>query len=731
MALIIMNIDFLMKYVCLESILTDNFKPRPDVCMPSDTNLYALPRTVSSISEICLAPKCSGQGYHLEINVNRLTSRLLAAARPNDSSNISSEYEYCLTPGCVKADLLEKELTKKEPNFIRVLKGVYSACMNESSLEKEDVNTIALVLRYLLGWPAIKGREWTPAKFDWIDTVINLRRVGLIYDILFELSVTVDPDNSTAHIIKLGKPPLGIHAKHLRLGKRDRAAKAYLTSMETVIKELGGSDSEAIKRIHKAFRFEVLLANLSLQNTEEESTKNISMKYTIDELKSLIPEIDWHKYFNGLLTDEISENDIVMVEDIDFVMNVASLINKTRKNVLADYMVWRAVDGILPSLSKKFRSMKYKPRNAPTKERWEECLSFIQDKLGVALSSYYVRNYITEENKEAVQEYVDYIQSEFIHMLRNTEWISSETKETAIEKVYQLTQPPLSLPNLNVDSHGETAYLWYIGYPKELLNDSYISDLYKDLRYDITRYFEVRRNIIKWSTDYSFSLHRKPNVKGKWNDHSRATDVQVLYNEVLNSIDIPSGILQLPIFFEDGPHYLNFGSLGQSIGHEITRVFDNRGRLFDKDGIRRNWWDPKDENAYNRRAQCFIEQYSNFTAENGMQVNGVNTQEENIADNTALKAAYLAYQSLVKDRKIELKLPGLTYTPNQLFWIYAANMWCEKLSPETLKKIVTSGTYSPSKFRVIGPMSNLPEFAKDFQCNATSSMVRENRCQVW
>ncbi|KFM63750.1 Phosphate-regulating neutral endopeptidase, partial [Stegodyphus mimosarum] len=42
---------------------------------------------------------------------------------------------------------------------------------------------------------------------------------------------------------------------------------------------------------------------------------------------------------------------------------------------------------------------------------------------------------------------------------------------------------------------------------------------------------------------------------------------------------------------------------------------------------------------------------------------------ENIADNIALKAAYLAYQSWVKDRKIEPKLPGLTYTPNQLFWI--------------------------------------------------------------
>ena len=37
------------------------------------------------------------------------------------------------------------------------------------------------------------------------------------------------------------------------------------------------------------------------------------------------------------------------------------------------------------------------------------------------------------------------------------------------------------------------------------------------------------------------------------------------------------------------------------------------------------------------------------------------------------------------------------------------------------------------KYRVIGPLSNLPEFQKAFGCAAGTPMVRpaEKRCEVW
>lgn len=112
-------------------------------------------------------------------------------------------------------------------------------------------------------------------------------------------------------------------------------------------------------------------------------------------------------------------------------------------------------------------------------------------------------------------------------------------------------------------------------------------------------------------------------------------------------------------------------------------------------------------------------------------MNGINTQGENIADNGGIKEAYLAYNNWVKRNGEEAKLPGLKYTPRQMFWISAANTWCSKYRPESLKLRILTGYHSPGQFRVQGPLSNSDDFSKDFGCPAGSSMNPEKKCRVW
>ena len=84
-----------------------------------------------------------------------------------------------------------------------------------------------------------------------------------------------------------------------------------------------------------------------------------------------------------------------------------------------------------------------------------------------------------------------------------------------------------------------------------------------------------------------------------------------------------------------------------------------------------DWWDPVTNKGFKDKAQCIIWQYGNYTSEQvSLNLNGINTQGENIADNGGIKEAYLGYKNWIRDNDIiEPKLPGHEYTPEQLFWI--------------------------------------------------------------
>lgn len=96
-----------------------------------------------------------------------------------------------------------------------------------------------------------------------------------------------------------------------------------------------------------------------------------------------------------------------------------------------------------------------------------------------------------------------------------------------------------------------------------------------------------------------------------------------------------------------------------------------------------------------------------------------------------LTVSYTAYQNYVKQHGEEGTLPNLNYTPNQLLWMSAAQVWCGKTRPETMKLRIETDPHSPPRFRVNGVMSNSKEFLKDFQCNESSAMNRKNKCKIW
>ena len=118
----------------------------------------------------------------------------------------------------------------------------------------------------------------------------------------------------------------------------------------------------------------------------------------------------------------------------------------------------------------------------------------------------------------------------------------------------------------------------------------------------------------------------------------------------------------MPIFGLDNLKYW--------LAPEDNLIKQNLFSLFLK-GILQDWWDPVTNKGFKDKAQCIIWQYGNYTSEQvSLNLNGINTQGENIANNGGIKEAYLGYKKWVQDNDIiEPKLPGHDYTSEQLFWI--------------------------------------------------------------
>jgi endothelin-converting enzyme/putative endopeptidase len=170
--------------------------------------------------------------------------------------------------------------------------------------------------------------------------------------------------------------------------------------------------------------------------------------------------------------------------------------------------------------------------------------------------------------------------------------------------------------------------------------------------------------------------------------------------------------------------------MGSVIGHEMTHGFDDEGSQFDSTGNLANWWTDADKKEFTARAQCVIDQFNNFEVEKGLNENGKLVAGESIADLGGLVVAYAAFQKAMEG-KPRVTIDG--FTPEQRFFLGYARGWATNMRPELQRMLVNVDPHPLAKFRVNGPLANMPQFAAAFQCKASDAMVREDakRCVIW
>ena len=88
---------------------------------------------------------------------------------------------------------------------------------------------------------------------------------------------------------------------------------------------------------------------------------------------------------------------------------------------------------------------------------------------------------------------------------------------------------------------------------------------------------------------------------------------------------------------------------------------------------------------------------------------------------SGLAQAYTAWKSVSKSSTAkELRLPGLDYTPEQLFFLSFARIWAQLTRPATAVSRIRTDPHSPPFWRATGTLRNLDVFHKAFGCKAGS-----------
>ena len=196
-----------------------------------------------------------------------------------------------------------------------------------------------------------------------------------------------------------------------------------------------------------------------------------------------------------------------------------------------------------------------------------------------------------------------------------------------------------------------------------------------------------------------------------------------------NSIVLTAAALRPPLFDADAPPEVRYGGFGFLVGHELVHAVETHE--IDGNGEFHDAWAPADVQARAARGTCVVEQASQFVGVDGERLDGKRTIDENIADYGGVAHAYAA---MARELGARLSEPGSDgFTPAKRFFLAYAQRWCAAERPEHARDTLHNDSHAPPRFRVNGPLSNLPAFAEAFACPASAPMARADasRCVLW
>jgi len=517
-----------------------------------------------------------------------------------------------------------------------------------------------------------------------------------------------DSKNSDTVITHLYQSGLGMPDRDYYLSDLERFVKIreqYLIHLENNFKLLGDEEIVAKQNAQTVFELEKILAVASMDRLTLRNPNKTYNKLTQAELAALSPNFDWNHYFTTIGLENPGN---VIAMQPDFLKEFNALLASEPIETWKTYFRWNLIKSAASYLSSEFVNEQFSfygktlSGTPELKPRWKRVMDVTNNSLDEAMGQMYVERYFPAEAKERMLKLVDNLKLALGERINQLEWMSNETKTNAQNKLAAISVK--------------------IGYPDKWKDYSKltVSDKSYVLNVFNARSFEFKENIAKIN---------KPVDKTEW--HMPPQMVNAYYSPTMNEIVFPAGILQPPFFYIDGDDAVNYGAIGVVIGHEMSHGFDDKGRLYDKDGNLNTWWTDKDSELFTGRTEVLIQQFNEFEVADSVKANGKYTLGENIADLGGINISYIAFTKTEQWKNQQIKIDG--FTPDQRFFLAYAHVWAQNIRDAEILRRTQEDVHSLGKFRVNGPLRNVPEFHKAFDINEGQYMFLPvtERANIW
>ena len=585
-----------------------------------------------------------------------------------------------------------------------------TAVLTDDTLEGHDAELIQSFYNNFLDWETRDALGVTPAqaKFDDILSLSSIEdysefmcdphRSNCVPTLLVYTN-GVDLYDSDNYILSLNYNGfiLGDAAEYKkRTEQGDRYYEGLLSLHQAMLGRFGYSKDEAKEMFDKVIEFEGKVAEVSLTSEDYMSVDIIDKVYnvyTLEELKKIAPNLPLEKLADNFGYGEANQiivaepkqlerlNELYTEENLE-ALKAYSLVRYLR--IMSRWLDKEALDANLSAANILFGS--------EGKQPYEQlAFTFVREYLFTPMDKAYLERYDCTETKERITEVCEQVVDSYREVIESEDWLSEETKKTAIEK----------LDNIKINAV----------YPEKWID-------YSDL--DFTGLSLVES--VEAMDDFYLELDAK-NTNGTVDPDIWDFDIleaNAYYTPTDNSVNIILGLLGEPFYYEGISDEELYGGIGMVIGHEISHAFDTNGAQFDKDGNFEFWWTDDDYKAFKGRADKLVKYFNKMSAWKGQPVSGKNIQTEAIADMGGMKAIL----------NIADDIDGFDY--DKFFTAYSIS-WREIESRELAYDILTHDTHPLNYLRVNAVVQQFEEFYDTYGVKEGDGMylAPEDRVSVW